>query len=174
VPTVPHHFKAQQAHHPIGVCRLCRECGVPVLRHGLLLIYSPPHHAEALRVPLWRRGQTIAKLCRAQPDWASSRHAANGTHREDGFRQLSPYRRAMGAGSFPEPSRSLMARLPSTEPPRYFYNRPSQSSRAAPRTRKPSEWSLMGLLLALGATTFPGRFGNLILSNIGNIQFDVV
>jgi hypothetical protein len=28
----------------------------------------------------------------------------------------------------------------------------------------------MGLLLALGATTFPGRFGNLILSNIGNTQ----
>ena len=28
----------------------------------------------------------------------------------------------------------------------------------------------MGLLLALGATTFPERFGNLILLNIGNIR----
>ena len=33
-------------------------------------------------------------------------------------------------------SRSLMARLPSTEPLRFFCNRSSQSSRAAPRTRK--------------------------------------
>jgi hypothetical protein len=26
----PHYFKAQQAHHPIGVCLLCSECGVPL------------------------------------------------------------------------------------------------------------------------------------------------
>src|SRR6516162_585283 len=51
VPNVPHHFKAQTAHHPIGVCLLCLECGVPVLAIGLLIIYSPQPPRWVLAMP---------------------------------------------------------------------------------------------------------------------------
>jgi hypothetical protein len=51
VPNVPHHFNAQTAHHPIGVCLLClgAVCLCAVL--GFLLIYSPQSRRLVLAMP---------------------------------------------------------------------------------------------------------------------------
>src|SRR5262249_40156499 len=65
---------------------------------------------EALRVTLWRRWQD---RCYTVPYAIGSRHPARryGTHREDGFYQLSPRRRAMGVGGLRELNSAWLRRI---------------------------------------------------------------
>jgi len=61
-------------------------------------------------------GDALAKVARplyTVPYAIGSRHQArsHGTHREDGFYQLSPHRRVLGAGNFPGPYPAWLRRI---------------------------------------------------------------